>query len=95
MKYLKAFYFLAQLGAAFVALLFGFRTVSGIFAVMIPIEDAAIAWLYENAIVFGLMLAIGFLMCQFADVCDAQRDAEADIWSDEDDMTPVEGYPYE
>lgn len=95
MKYLKAFYFLAQLGAAFVALLFGLRTVCGIFALAIPVEDAVIQWMYENAIVIGIIVAIGFLMCQFADACDAQDEAEADIWSDEDDMTPVEGYPYE
>lgn len=95
MKHLKAFYFLAQLGAAFVALLFVLRTVSGLIALAIPFEDAVINWLYENAIVFGLMLGIGFLVWWFADVCEAQEEAEADIWSDEDDMTPVEGEVYE
>lgn len=90
MKYLKTFGFLAQLGAAFVALLFGLRAVSGVFALVLPIEDAVIGWLADNAVVIGLTIAIGFTMWWFADVCDAQEAAEADLWSDEDDMTPVD-----
>lgn len=97
MKYLKTFGFLAQLGAAFVALLFIFRTISGIFALMIPVEDAAIAWLYENGIVIGLTVGIGILLWWFGDVCDSQKPKEKhDLWDDKDDMVPVvEGEVYE
>ena len=89
MKYLKTFGFLAQLGAAFVALLFVLRTVSGLIALAIPFEDAVINWLYENAIVFGLTIGIGFLLWWFADACDAQD--ENDISRYVMKVQPVEG----
>ena len=72
-KYFRAFYFLMQVGLVLLALLFGLRMVGAIFAVVTPILDAVIAWMYDHAIVGGLFVGIAFLLWWFADVCD-ERD---------------------
>ena len=76
MKYTRVFYFLAQLGLVLLALLFGLRMVAAIFAVVTPILDAVIAWLYDRAIVGGLMVGIAYLVWWFADECDRQKRKE-------------------
>lgn len=76
MKYLKTFYFLAQLGLVLLAVLFGLRMVGAIFAVVTPFLDAVISWMYNHAIVGGLLCGIAFLLWWFADVCDAQARKE-------------------
>ena len=76
MKYLKTFFFLAQLGLVLLAVLFGLRMVGAIFAVVTPILDAVIAWLYDRAIVGGLMVGIAYLVWWFAEECDRQKKKE-------------------
>ena len=71
-KYFRAFYFLMQVGLVLLALLFGLRMVAAIMAAATPILDAVIAWLYDHAIVGGLMVGIAFLVWWFADECDRQ-----------------------
>lgn len=71
-KYYRAFYFLVQLGLVLLAILFGLRMLGAIMAAATPILDAVIGWMYEHAIVGGLMVAIAFLVWWFGDVCDAQ-----------------------
>ena len=70
MKYTKVFYFLAQLGLVLFAVLFGLRMVGAIFAVVTPILDAVIGWLYDHAIVGGLMVGIAFLVWWFGEECE-------------------------
>lgn len=75
-KYFRAFYFLMQVGLVLLALLFGLRMVAAIMAASEPILDAVIGWLYEHAIVGGLMVGIAFLVWWFAGECDAQTRKE-------------------
>jgi hypothetical protein len=76
MKCTKAFLLIAQIGAALVALACGLRIISGLFAMLIPVLDAVFAWMYDHAIVGGLMLAIAFIVLWFASECDRQREKE-------------------
>lgn len=76
MKYTKAFLFIAQIGAALVAVLFGLRMVGAIFAVVTPILDAVIGWLYDHALVGGLTVAIGFVVFWFGEECERQMRKE-------------------
>lgn len=76
MKYTKVFYFLAQLGLILLAILFGLRMVAAIMAAATPILDAVIGWLYEHAIVGGLMVGIAILVWWFADECQKQVEKE-------------------
>ena len=75
-KYFRAFYFLMQVGLVLLALLFGLRMVGAIFAVVTPILDAVIAWMYDHALVGGLMVGISFLIWWFGDECDRQKERE-------------------
>ena len=76
MKYTKAFLFIAQIGAALVALACGLRIISGLFAACIPVLDAVLGWMYEHALVGGLTLAIGFLLFWFGEECERQMRKE-------------------
>lgn len=76
MKYTKVFYFLAQLGLILLAILFGLRMLGAIMAAATPILDAVIGWLYEHAIVGGLMVGIAFLVWWFGDECQKQVEKE-------------------
>lgn len=76
MKYTKVFYFLAQLGLILLAILFGLRMVGAIFAVVTPILDAVIGWLYDHALVGGLTVAIGFVVFWFGEECERQMRKE-------------------
>lgn len=69
-KYFRAFYFLMQVGLVLLALLFGLRMVAAIFAVVTPILDAVIGWLYDHALVGGLTVAIGFVVFWFGEECE-------------------------
>ena len=75
-KYFRAFYFLMQVGLVLLALLFGLRMVGAIFAVVTPILDAVIGWLYDHAIVGGLMVGVAILVWWFGDECDRQKEKE-------------------
>lgn len=75
-KYFRAFYFLMQVGLVLLALLFGLRMVGAIFAVVTPILDAVIDWLYDHAIVGGLMVGIAFLVWWFGEECERQMRKE-------------------
>lgn len=76
MKYAKAFYFLASVGLVLLAFLFGLRMLGAIMAAVTPVIDSIIRWMYDHAIVGGLLLAIGFLVWWFADECDRQKRKE-------------------
>ena len=76
MKYAKAFYFLASVGLVLLAFLFGLRMLGAIMAAVTPVIDSIIRWMYDHAIVGGLLLAIGFLIWWFADECDRQKRKE-------------------
>ena len=76
MKYTKAFLLIAQIGAALVALACGLRIVCGLLAMMIPVLDAVLGWMYDHAIVGGLMVGIAFLVWWFGEECDRQREKE-------------------
>lgn len=76
MKYTKAFLFIAQIGAALVAVACGLRIISGLFAACIPVLDAVLGWMYNHAIVGGLMFGIAFLVWWFADECEKQKERE-------------------
>lgn len=75
-KYFRAFYFLMQVGLVLLALLFGLRMVAAIMAAATPILDAVIAWVYDHALVGGLVLAIGFLLFWFGEECERQMRKE-------------------
>ena len=76
MKYAKAFYFLASVGLVLLAFLFGLRMLGAIMVAVTPVIDSIIRWMYDHAIVGGLLLAIGFLVWWFADECDRQKRKE-------------------
>ena len=69
-KYFRAFYFLMQVGLVLLALLFGLRMIAAIMAAATPILDAVIGWLYDHAIVGGLMVGIAFLVWWFGEECE-------------------------
>ena len=75
-KYFRAFYFLMQVGLVLLALLFGLRMVAAIMAASEPILDAVIGWLYDHALVGGLMVGIAFLVWWFGDECERQKERE-------------------
>ena len=75
-KYFRAFYFMMQVGLVLLALLFGLRMVGAIFAVVTPILDAVIGWLYDHALVGGLTVAIGFVVVWFGEECERQMRKE-------------------
>lgn len=76
MKYTKAFLLIAQIGAALVALACGLRIVCGLLAACIPVLDAVLGWMYDHAVVGGMMLGIAFLVWWFADECQKQVEKE-------------------
>lgn len=76
MKYARVFYFLAQVGLVLLAILFGLRMIAAIMAAATPILDAVIGWLYEHAVVGGMMVGIAFLVWWFGDECQKQVERE-------------------
>ena len=72
MKYTKAFLFIAQIGAALVAVACGLRIVCGLFAACIPVLDAVLGWMYDHAVIGGMMVGIAFLIWWFGDECERQ-----------------------
>ena len=76
MKYLKAFYYLAQIGLIFVGFLLALRMLGVIMAFLTPILDSIFNWMYDNAIVGGVMLAVAFLVWWFGDECQKQVERE-------------------
>lgn len=76
MKYMKVLWCILAVGFLLVGLIFAAKMLCIIMAVISPAVDAIIGWMFDNALVGGVMLAVAFLVWWFADECERQMRKE-------------------
>lgn len=70
MKYMKVLWCILAVGFLLVGLIFAAKMLCVIMAVLSPVVDAIIAWMFDHALVGGLTLAIGFVVFWFGEECE-------------------------